>query len=467
MYRTALKYLKDWQGRETRMPLVLRGARQTGKTHLVRMFAEECFEDLIEVNLEESPQMAAYFKESSPREIVAALELHFDRAITPGRTLLFLDEIQAAPDLFAKLRYFHERLPALHVVSAGSLLEFVLEEHDFSMPVGRIEYLHLGPMTFEEFLGALSHSRLVEYLATFSFQHAPPEPIHQELMALFRLFLFVGGMPKAVAAYANTGSLRECEIVRQSILATYVDDFRKYGKRVRHELISKVFFAVPRNVGRKFRYVNVSRDDRPASIARALHLLELARVCYAVHHCTGRGLPLSAEGKSNRFKVLFLDVGLLLDSCGLTYRDVEDADDLMLINEGAVCEQSAGQHLLYRRDPYREPELHYWAREKPSSSAEVDYIISIGGRVVPIEIKAGKTGTLRSLHGFVHQRGLELGVRFNADAPSVCRAQGNLPTGEPYDYELVSLPLYLIGQVERLVRARIHGVDPGNARGGT
>jgi len=417
------------------------------------MFAETHFDQLLEINLEEHPQVGDHLLADDPHDALTRLELHFDRAIVPGKTLLFLDEIQAAPALFAKLRYFHERVPDLHIVAAGSLLEFVLDDHEFSMPVGRIEYLHLGPMAFSEFLLANGKSRLATYLREFTFPDGIPASIHQELLRLFRLFLVVGGMPKAIRTYVESRSLRECDIVKQSILSTYADDFRKYGKRVNHERVHRVFRAIPVNVGRKFRYVNVSRDERSSAIAQALRLLALARVCYPVQHTAAQGIPLGAEAKETTFKVLFLDVGLLLNACGLDALEVTETTDIMLVNSGAVCEQFVGQHLLYRRAPYREPELHYWTRQKPSSNAEVDYLIAVGTQILPIEIKAGTTGTLRSLHQFVRRRDLPLGVRVNLDSPSLGRARGRFPTGESYNYDLMSLPLYLVEEIDRLVRA--------------
>lgn len=434
------------------MPLVIRGARQVGKSYLVRAFAQEDFERLVEINLEERPQLAELLLSVDPEQALTRLELQFDCTITPGKALLFLDEIQAVPELFARLRYFHERIPELHVVAAGSLLEFVLEEHEFSMPVGRVEYMHLGPMTFTEFLRALGKSRLADYLRAFTFAEPVAGPIHSELLSLFRLFLVVGGMPKAVQAYADSGSLRQCDIVKESILSTYAADFRRYGKRVNHDRVRRVFHAIPSNVGAKFRYVNVSREERPETIAAALRLLALARVCYPVCHTAARGVPLGVQAKETVFKVLFVDVGLLLNGCGLDVVDVTEAHDAMLINSGAVCEQFVGQHLLYRREPYREPELHYWTRQKPSSNAELDYVIAVGAQIVPVEVKAGKTGTLKSLHQFVAQRALPLGVRVNQDVPSFGRATGALPTGDTYDYELMSIPFYLVEEMDRLVR---------------
>jgi predicted AAA+ superfamily ATPase len=198
MYRVALDELKDWAGRATHKPLVLRGARQVGKSFLVHMLAEEVFETLIEINFEQTPDFAELFASRQPERIVRLLETRLGREIIPGKSLLFLDEIQAAPEVFATLRYFREQMPQLHVISAGSLLEFVLKDHSFSMPVGRVEYMHLGPMTFEEFLLAMGKEKLLEYVQGYSLNEPSEKPIHDELMRLVKEYCAIGGMPEAV-----------------------------------------------------------------------------------------------------------------------------------------------------------------------------------------------------------------------------------------------------------------------------
>jgi predicted AAA+ superfamily ATPase len=433
--------------------MVIRGARQVGKSCLVQMFAKAHFEELIEINLEKDHLSRDDLGKGSTAAIVKQLELRLDRNITPGKTLLFLDEIQAAPAVFAKLRYFHEELPELHVIAAGSLLEFILEEHEFSMPVGRVEYLHLGPMMFSEFLLATGRSRWANFLNQYQMGDEFPNTLHDELIRMLQLYFCVGGMPKAVDVFAKSESLRECDIIKASLLETYIDDFAKYGGRVNHERLSTVFQAIPRMVGQKFRYVNVSREESARELAKALHMVELARVCYRVNHSASRGIPIDAEIKKNTFKLLFLDVGLLLSQCGLNLADLQDVEKLICVNKGALAEQLVGQHLLYREEPYRMPKLHYWARQKASSNAEIDYVIAVGDQIIPIEVKAGTAGSLRSLHQFVSERQLPMALRFNQDLPSAVNASGKLTSGGAYSYQLVSLPIYMIEQATRVVRS--------------
>ncbi|MBC8443337.1 ATP-binding protein [PVC group bacterium] len=450
MHRAVIEYLVAWKDNPRRKPLVLRGARQVGKSYLARAFARSHFRNLVEINFEENSDLGRLFDGRSPDQIVPRLELHSGAKIVPGETLLFLDEVQAAPQVFASLRYFHEHLSSLHVMAAGSLLEFVLEDHDFSMPVGRIEYLHLGPMTFEEFLVALGRSQLADFLQTYAVGDEMPVPIHEQLLGLLREFMVIGGMPEAIQAYVETKSFIECDKVKQSVLSTYADDFSKYGSRVNTPRVQRVFQRLPHLVGSKFKHTQVDRDQQAREIGKALHLLCLARIAYKIHHSSCNGVPLGAEIDERKFKALFLDVGMLCRSCGLSLSELEDTDDLTLVNSGAVCEQFAGQHLLYSRQFFEEPELHYWSREKRQSSAEVDFVVSVGTKIIPIEIKAGKTGRLKSLHMFLRERARSFGVRLNTDVPSLLDTEAALPSGEVLPYRLLSLPLYLVGQTRRL-----------------
>jgi predicted AAA+ superfamily ATPase len=452
MYRFALKDLHAWRLSPNRKPLVIRGGRQVGKTYLIRMFAKERFDHLLEINLERNPEVASLFASKDPHKIIQLLELQFHIPIKAGATLLFLDEIQAVPQVLSALRYFYEDMPGLHVIAAGSLLEFALEEPAFSMPVGRIEYLHLGPMQFEEFLIAAGKDRLADFLSNFSPGEDIPEPIHHQFLVLLKIFLVTGGMPESVAVYLKSNSWQQCDSVKHSMLLTYQDDFSKYKGRVRHQRLLLLFKKLPVLAGQKFKYVNVDRSERSADLARALSMLCHAKVAYKVFHSSCSGIPLGATIDEKKFKVLFLDVGLMSTATGLNLLDYEKAEDIMMVNSGAICEQFIGQQLLYSQESYREPEVHYWVREKKNSSAEIDYVIAENTGIVPIEVKAGKSGTLKSLHLFFREKRPSLGVRFNSDIPTLHTLETTLPDGQNLHYHLLSLPLYLVGQVRRLIR---------------
>ena len=453
MYRSVLDYLIKWKMKVRRKPLVIRGARQVGKSYLVSMFAEQNFSDFIEINFEKDQEVISLFS-GTPEKIIKLLELRYNKIIDIENTLLFLDEIQAAPEVFAKLRYFYEDLPGLHIIAAGSLLELILEEHTFSMPVGRIEYLHLGPMTYEEFLAANGKTLLVDFIQNYSVSEDLPDSVHSDLVSLFKTYLIIGGMPEAVLTFSETNSFHESEIVKESILGTYEDDFNKYSSRVNHMRILNVFKKLPLMVGEKFKYVNVDRNERAQNIEKALHMLEMAKITYRVRHSACNGVPLGSQVNEKKFKVLFLDVGLMAGACGMSMIDIDNADDLMMVNSGSLCEQFAGQHLLYSNEYYKKPDLFYWVRDAKSSSAEVDYIISSGSKIIPVEVKAGKTGRLKSLHQFIKEKEVDLAVRINLAKPSVFQDSNKLPGGQSIEYRLLSIPFYLIGQIQRLIESQ-------------
>ncbi len=454
MYRSAIKYLKEWKLYPSRKPLVIRGARQVGKTFIVREFSQE-FENYVEINLETNLNVISYFDRSDPQEIVELLSIHFNTKIVPGETLVFFDEIQAAPRLFAKLRYFYELMPKLHIIAAGSLLEFILNEHEFSMPVGRIEYLHLGPMDFSEFLMSTGNEALLAFLRNYELGNAFPVPFHQKLVSLYKTFLIVGGMPESIKAYLDKKSFVDCDRIKTNIIATYMDDFNKYGKRINQNLLKTTFKAVPLLIGNKVKYSAISKDNRSAEVAVTLNRLFMAKICYPVYHTSARGIPLGAGQNDKVFKLLFLDVGLICSALGLSMTNIVNLDEVTLVNQGVVSEQFVGQHLLYRKDYYYEPELYYWNREKAGSNAEVDYVIAYGPTIVPVEVKAGKTGTLKSLHLFIRERALKTGVRINLDFPSQMHCEGALPNGDSYDYDLISIPCYMIGELDRFLDVKL------------
>jgi len=451
MHRNALNDLVEWKDKPLRKPLVIRGARQVGKSHLVRMFAAAHFDNLVEVNFETASNLADLFTSNDPRLTVDRLELQFNTTITPGKTLVFLDEIQAAPAVFVALRYFYEQMPELHLVAAGSLLEFAPGSQGFAVPVGRIEYLHLGPMQFDEFLLAVGEQRLAAFLDEWIPGRDLPDSIHQRLTDLFRRFIAVGGMPGVVAAHVQAGTHRQVEEVKHSILATYQDDFGKYGARVNHRNVRTVFGAIPAQVGNRLKYANIERDTRSAELSAALDLLCRARVCTKVRRTPANGVPLAYQADDTNFKALFLDVGLMNTRLGLSMLDFMRSSDLMAVNQGAICEQVVGQHLLYSAPSCQEPELYFWSRDKASSAAEVDYVIAVGPRVVPVEVKAGATGRLKSLHMFLREKKANFAVRLNSDLPSLLEARTSIADGDNTTFRLLSLPLYMVTQVRRLI----------------
>ena len=451
MKRADEVYLSEWLKDKRRKPLILRGARQVGKSTLIRQFASQQGLVLNEINLERHLSLGKAFATLDVKRICSELEVHTGRPVTAPGSLLFLDEIQAVPQALAALRYFHEELPELPVIAAGSLLEFTLADHAFSMPVGRIAYHHLGPMTFREFVEAISPDAL-RYLNTFTIDCPLPEAAHQLLMGLVRQYLFVGGMPEAIQAYCETGSMQSAVAVHRSIIHTYEDDFAKYARSKDLALIQEVFRRIPSMVGQKVKYVNFSRDVLSRDIKAILQMLRKARVCHAVYNSPCSGIPLRANMDETAWKLLFLDVGLMNYACGMDWLAIQQLNELQLVNEGAVAEQFIGQHLAYLEGGLEEPALVYWLREGRSDNAELDYVLSRGSDIFPVEVKAGKGGSLRSLHQFAMAKKMRKAFRFDANPPS--RQTLTLSAaGSDADatFELVSLPLYAVCELGRLM----------------
>lgn len=452
MYRRALNYIEDWSKRGNRKPLVIRGARQTGKSTLVRLFCEKHNLTLFEINFEEDESYETIFQTHDISTIKLQLEIKFGKKIETSSSCLFLDEIQASPKAFTTLRYFYEKNPDLKVIAAGSLLELVMQQEGFSVPVGRLEYLFLGPMNFEEYLLASGNEQLVSFLESYIPGEEIPPAIHLEAMKEVRFFTSIGGMPEVVQTWVDQKSMLDTERIHHSILTTFRDDLYKYRRFYDDELLISTLSSFPNFVGKKIVYAQFDRTKKPRDVEKALHLLEQARIIYRVCHSSGNGVPLGAEKKANKQKGLFLDVGLLSASLGLTISDFNAPESIMLINKGVIAEQFIGQHLLYQNDFFKYPELFYWSREKSQSGAEVDFLVSKGNTVIPIEVKSGKTGTLRSLHSFVGQKKQSLGIRFYTDAPRTDRVTSSIP-GEKYTFTLISLPLYLVGRVRSYLDA--------------
>jgi predicted AAA+ superfamily ATPase len=444
IYRKATNHFSSWLKKARRKPLVLRGARQVGKSTLVREFAKSAGLEILEVNLERHPVLDSVFRSLDVRRICREIEGLSGRRIDAANTILFLDEIQAAPHALAALRYFHEEMPELPVVAAGSLLEFTLADHEFSMPVGRVEYLHLGPVGFSEFLGA-ADSGLVPYLEAAGRFEEIPDTAHARLVERLREYFFVGGMPEAVREFLESGSLTGVREIQRSIVETYQDDFAKYARREELVRMHGVFQRIPGNLGRKIKYVNLSREDLSRDTKACVDLLVRAQVCHRVvaSHCSG--LPLAAGENAKAFKLISMDVGVVNFLSGGRWESLSQATAQTLVNEGALAEQFAGQHLAYL-DPGK-PTLHYWLREGKAQNAEVDYVVAPDGKILPIEVKAGEAGSLKSLHQFCYEKKCPIALRLDLNKPSrfpvVFKAREGAESAE-VGFELWSLPLYAV-----------------------
>lgn len=421
--------LDEWRHSDLRKPLILRGARQVGKTHCVRQLGEK-YAHFVEINLERGPEAAAIFQaDLDPKRILRELSLLLNEPIVPGKTLLFLDEIQGAPAAITALRYFYEEMPDLHVIAAGSLLDFAIES--VGVPVGRVSFMYLYSLTFMEFLVAMGHTLLVKVILEDNLETIS-DVIHQRLLDLLGVYMAIGGMPEAVKQWRDTEDPLRIVEIHETLIQAYVQDFQKYAKQHQVKYVDTLFQKVPQLLGQRFKYSNVSTDYRKRELAPALALLEKARVIHSVTHSDGQGIPLGARVESEIFKCLFLDVGLAQSIMGLNSKDWFLSPNKTFVNKGALVEAFVGQELLAYGGSAVTPSLHYWHRMARGSSAEIDYLITHKNEVIPIEVKSGSGGQLKSLHLFLQSHPqTKQGVRFS---PQPFSTHENI----------VSLPLYAV-----------------------
>jgi len=451
IHRFEIDLLLNWLTKKGRKPLIIRGARQVGKSTLVRELATLSKRFCFELNFERNPDHADFFKSKDPAAILNLLSVHFNQSLDPNTSILFLDEIQATPEIIETLRYFYEECPELPVVAAGSLLDFVLGQAEFSVPVGRIEYFYLGPLSFEDFLSSQGETALLDWIRTVKLTDTIPAPIHQRCIELVKQFWLIGGMPEVVAHYAENHDFLEINNIKQNILQGYQEDFHKYGRIKQIPLLRRTFNAIPSLIGEKVKYAQIDSTSKSSQVREALDYLNVAKVIHLIYHSHATGLPLRAQIDSKIFKSIFLDIGLLCSALGLSHLSIIQAPDWAWINRGSLAEQFIGQILFHSYRPYQSPELYYWVRERAQSSAQVDYLWQYENQIIPIEVKAGKTGRLKSLHYFIQEKQWPCGVRFNADVPSILDETVKLPNHEEFSYRLLSLPFYLSGQLNRVL----------------
>jgi hypothetical protein len=408
MKRDLQEYLLTWKNNRKRKPILLRGARQVGKSWLARDLGKT-FDNFVEINFEKTPEPCAFFKGSlDVRQITKDISNYFGTRIIPGKSLLFLDEIQECPRAILALRYFWEDFPELHVIAAGSLLEFELR--NISTPVGRIQFVYVYPLSFAEYLTAIGKENLRDMLMEND-SLSIPEPIHNQLLREIRNYTLLGGMPEVISDYRETGDFLNCMDIQTVLLETYRNDFIKYAKKHQVKYLRTIFDAVPLQLGHKFKYVNVSRDIKSRELSDALELLEMAGIVYKVYHSSSNGIPLKAESDPKKFKVLFFDIGLTLRLLKLDHRPLILNPDITVINNGELAELLVGLELIAYRDFKERAELYYWHREAKSSNAEVDYVTNIGDKIVPVEVKSSGTGRMKSLNLFMEIKKSKLGVK--------------------------------------------------------
>ncbi len=411
------RFLLDWKEDKYRKPLLLRGARQVGKSSSVRHLATS-FKYFLEINLEKRPDIRGVFESlSDVREIAERLSLLTGVPVVPGETLLFIDEIQISPDAIRMLRYFKEDFPELHVVAAGSLLEFALANLT-SFGVGRITSLFMYPFSFKEFLQALGKEMWVEAIEKAGPEKPLFDALHAELVECLRSFLLVGGMPASVAAWVDGRNYLKCAEIQEDIQQTYFDDFSKYSSKVSPELLRATLQSVISQNGGKFIFTRGLESYKIAEVKEALQMLNRAGLIHEVSMTSANGLPLGAEINPKFKKYIFIDTGLMLKIQSLNMGSNGMLEDFIitssateLVNKGSIAEMFVGLELI-KVGNLRMPEnLFYWENLSRGSSAEVDYVTAYNMAVLPIEVKSGTSGKMKSLRQFMESKSLNTAIR--------------------------------------------------------
>ncbi|MFH1739223.1 MAG: ATP-binding protein [bacterium] len=443
------KDLQAWKLRNSRKPLVLRGARQTGKTTLVRKFANE-FEIFVELNIEKDSIKRIFAEVKDVKDVIQSIEGLSNRRIIPGKTLLFLDEIQNSVPAIRLLRFFHEETPGLHVIAAGSLLEVRMKSEGWSFPVGRVEFLYLYPVSFDEFLRAQSQDTVLQMLLELRTGLATPAPVHDKLKGLILEYMAVGGMPEAVSRYI-AGGIADARICHEALSSSFKEDFGKYARGGVAEQLRAVWDRVPFETGARINYSRLTgAGSRARDVSKAFGILHEAMLVERIFPATMTAPPLVEKFKAAP-KAQYLDIGLCTHALNLTREQIRDrlvASDF----SGGLFEALAGQELL-AIDSLRRMPLYFWTREEKGACSELDFLVQVGGRIIPIEVKSGSHGSLKSLHQFMHRSRSDLGVRVYDGPLRLERHEVKLPDGKVLRYKLLSVPCYLVFRLFELCHA--------------
>ena len=424
--------LSNWKNQKDRKPLLLRGARQVGKSWGVKLWCESQNLNLIIINFEEYPKYVAIFEQDLDIDrIINEITILTNSSPRESNTVLFLDEIQKAPKAILALRYFYEKAPQVLVLAAGSLVEFVIEEH--GLPVGRVESLFLYPLTFSEFLIANSEQGLSELIENFDVEKATilSDVIHRKLLSNLLLYFRLGGMPKVISKYIETKDILRAGIEQSIIIQGYRDDFRKYAKQADWVLLENIFSKLSDLVGgAQVKFSLISKEHKSIQVRRAIVALEQALLIHKIKPSSANKLPIAAQAIDSKFKLAFLDIGLLHHLLGFDWSRIPLDSDLTDIAEGKFAEQFVAQELLASRSEHSRYLLHYWNRDVPGSEAEVDFLVEYNNQVTPIEVKSGQRGRLKSLNLYFQE---------NNPKRSFVLSQRNIEKYEKIDF----IPLYL------------------------
>ena len=427
--------LLQWSNEKNRKPLMLRGARQVGKTSAIRNLGKT-FKYFVEINFENKDHAVAkmvFARHSEPHIICSELAVLFGKPIVAKETLLFLDEIQCCTDAIASLSFFYENFPELHIIAAGSLLEFAMEEIP-SFGVGRIDSMFMYPFSFSEFLCAAGYETWLKIIENATPEKPVSEPVHEKIVEQLKIFLIIGGMPQVVAEFVKTHSFLNCQKILNSLLVSFRNDFAKYKKRIPAARINEVFSSISQQAEGKFVYEHVSQNLKNEQVKKSLELLRMAGLCYQVTHSSADGVPLGAKINPKIRRIIPFDTGIYQRIVNLNISNILLAPHLDTINKGTVAEIFVGCELKKNASCYADDELYCWVREKKNANAQIDFIVQSGETIVPIEVKSGKQGKMQSMWVFMKEKNAKYGIRTSLE--NFCK------------YHNINVyPLYAIGNI--------------------
>lgn len=428
MFRLIANKFVQWKTSSNRKPLIVRGARQVGKSYSIMSFGQDYYDGEVHcINFEKRPAFHAVFEPNFDMvRIVDELEILLNKKINSNRDLLFFDEIQECPKAIASLRYFYEQTPDIHVIAAGSLLEFSLK--DISFPVGRVNLLNMYPMNFYEFLLAVDQTLLADLLTKKPVKLS--EPVHNKLMEWLRKYFFIGGMPECVNTFATTRSMKDVVDIQADLVGTFRQDFNKYAGKADKSCLDAVLLNAAQKVGSQIKYAELAVGFSNPTIKKAFELLETAQLIKKVKAASPAGIPLGATASEKKFKAVMLDIGLMANLCGLNLVRDYLSSELLAIFRGAMAEQFVGQEILSATNS----DLYYWSREKAGSNAETDYLMAPRGEIIPVEVKSGKGGSIKSLHVLLDKyQNIHRALVFS-----------DAPFGQLEEQKITFLPLYYV-----------------------
>ena len=415
MKRLISHELIEWKSKQGRMPLLLHGARQVGKTHILREFGKEHYKNIAYVNLETDPIASTWFDDNiEPKRIIMLLEAHIKTRIIPEDALIIFDEIQSCERALTSLKYFNENAPQYHIAAAGSLLGVAIKREKYSFPVGNVDSKTLYPFTFEEFLWSQSEDILTEEIKSGFEANSPLHPsLHKKASELYKIYLIVGGMPASILEYTNTGSLVMVPGVQNRIINDYIADMAKYASDSEAIKIRAAFNSVPAQLAkenRKFQYKVIQKGGSSSIFGEAIDWLETAKVINKCYNLTTPEIPLDVYKDFTNFKLYMSDTGLLTMTSKTPQEiilNLGEADNRFL---GAIAENYVAQHFAAREKSL----LHWRSDSKSGGQAEIDFVLQEGADVIPVEVKAGERVASRSLSVFVKRYNSLYSIRISS-----------------------------------------------------